>query len=143
MFFGGAFIVGGWGVVGWGRKSYLEPAGITSFSSQDFSRNNKHVTFGNLVSTGYFYVLFLWGIAVSYFCLLEIYKNFDLSLSTITLQSTATQITISINIFVSIIYSIKSVFLLKYTLRFFTAHIFFNKNHGLQKRTHYRKEKFF
>ena len=42
LFFGGASIFGRWGVVGWGRKSYLGPAEIASFSSRDFSRSNKH-----------------------------------------------------------------------------------------------------
>ena len=84
MFFGGAWIVGGWGWVGWGRKSYLERAEIGSFSSRDFSRRNKHDTFWHVVSTGYFCVLFLWTIAVSDFRPLEIYKKLDLHLSTIT-----------------------------------------------------------
>ena len=84
MFFGGAWIFGGWGVVGWGRKSYLGPAEVASFSSQNFSRSIKHDTFCHVVSTGYFYVLFLWTIAVSDFRPLEIYKKLDLHLSTIT-----------------------------------------------------------
>ena len=37
MFFGGAWIFGGWGVVGWGCKSYLGPAEIVSFASRSFS----------------------------------------------------------------------------------------------------------
>ena len=37
MFFGGAWIFGRWGVVGWGRKSYLGPAEIISLSSRSFS----------------------------------------------------------------------------------------------------------
>ena len=41
LFFGGAWIFGGWGVVGWGRKSYLGPAEIVSFSSWSFSRLNQ------------------------------------------------------------------------------------------------------
>ena len=38
----------------WGgsRKSYLGPAEIASFSSQDFSRSYKHDTFGHVVSAG-------------------------------------------------------------------------------------------
>ena len=67
-----------------GRKSYLGPVEIASFSSQDFSRSNKHDTFWDIVSTGYFYILFLWVIAVSDFCPLEIFKNLDPPLSTIT-----------------------------------------------------------
>ena len=41
FFFGGAWIFGGWGVVGWGRKSYLGPAEIVSFSSRSFSHLNQ------------------------------------------------------------------------------------------------------
>ena len=41
MFFGGAWIFGGWGAVGWGCKSYLGPAEIVSFSSRTFSNLNQ------------------------------------------------------------------------------------------------------
>ena len=41
LFFGGAWIFGGWGVVEWGRKSYLGPTEIVSFSSQSFSHLNQ------------------------------------------------------------------------------------------------------
>ena len=85
MFFGGALIASGWGVVGWGKKSYLGPVKIPSFTSRDFSRNNKHDTFWHVVLAGYFYVLFLWTIAVSDFRSLEIYKNLNPPLSNITL----------------------------------------------------------
>ena len=89
LVFSGAWIVNGWGVVGKGRKSYLGAAEIASFSSRNFSRSNKHDTFSHVVTTGYFYVLFLWNIAVSDFCLLEIYKNlgFLLSTNTFTINS--------------------------------------------------------
>ena len=62
MFFGVALLVGGWGVVGWGRKSYLGPAEIPSLSSRDLNRRNKHDSFWLVLSTGYFYILFLWAI---------------------------------------------------------------------------------
>ena len=85
MFFGGALIVGGWAVVGYGRKSYLGPAEIASFSSfRDFSWSNKHDSFWQVISTGYFYVLMLWVIAASNFRPPEIFKNFRLPLSTVT-----------------------------------------------------------
>ena len=45
LFFGIALLVGGQRVVGWGRMSYLGPAEISSFSSQDLSRRNKHDSF--------------------------------------------------------------------------------------------------
>ena len=44
-FFGIALLVGGQRVVGWGRMSYLGPAEISSFSSQDLSQRNKHDSF--------------------------------------------------------------------------------------------------
>ena len=75
LFFGGALIVGGWGLLEWDRKSYLGSTEIASFSSPDFSRNKKNDTFWRFVSTGYFYVLFSWAIAVSDFCPLEIFMN--------------------------------------------------------------------
>ena len=71
----------------WGgsRKSYSEHAEIASFSRWDSSwSNNKHDTFWHFVSTRYFYVLFLWTIAISDFRPLEICKNLGLPLSTIT-----------------------------------------------------------
>ena len=42
-----------------GAKFYLGPAEILSFSSQDLSPCNKHDSFWLVVSTGYFYILFL------------------------------------------------------------------------------------
>ena len=44
----------------------------TSGFSRGFSQSNKHDTFWYVVSSGYFYVLFLWAIVVSAFCPLEI-----------------------------------------------------------------------
>ena len=66
------------------RISYSGPAEIASFFSGDLSRRNKHATFWHVVSTGHFYVLLLRAIAVSQFCPLEIYKNLNLLLSTIS-----------------------------------------------------------
>ena len=96
-----ALIVDEWRVVRQSRKFYSGPGEITSFSRWDFSRSNKHDTFWHVVSTGYFYVLFLWAIAVPDFGHLEIYKNLGLPLFSI------------------IIYSMKSVFSIKCTLKFF------------------------
>ena len=60
------------------------------------------------ISSFYFYKPF----AVPDFCLLEIYKKLGLPLSAINLQSTVTQITISINIFTCFKYdTIESQFL--------------------------------
>ena len=58
LLFGVTLLVGGCGVVGWGRKSYLGPAEI-SFSSRDLNRRNKHDLFWLVASTGYFCILFL------------------------------------------------------------------------------------
>ena len=44
LFFGSDWILGGWGLVEWGRKSYLGPAEIISFSSRSFSQLN-HIWF--------------------------------------------------------------------------------------------------
>ena len=119
--FGGAWIVHGWVVVGWGRKSYLGAAEIASFSCRDFNRSNKHKhdTFWQVVTTGYFYVLFLWAITVSYFYLLEIYKNvgFLLSTTTITVNSHADNHFYKY-IYFQILHSLELVFLSKYRLRF-------------------------
>ena len=80
---GCAWIVGGWGVVGWGKESNLGPAEIASFSRRYFRRSNKHGPFWCVTSTGYFYVLFLWNIGVSGFRPLESYRKLGLPLSTI------------------------------------------------------------
>ena len=118
MFSGDALIVGGWGVVGWGRKSYLGLAEIGSFSSRDLGLSNTHDIFWHFVSTGYFYILFLWTIAVSDFPPLEIYENSGSPLSSITFTVNSHEDNLSINILFQTLYSIKLVFLLKYTLRF-------------------------
>ena len=80
---GGGLIFGGWGVVEWGRKSYLGPAEIASISSQDLSQSNEHDTFWYVVLTGYFYIFFSWAIALLDFLPLEIYKSLGLPLSSI------------------------------------------------------------
>ena len=76
-------------MMGWGRKPYLGQDVIASIGSRDYTQSNKqdtfwHDTFWLVLSTGYFYALFLWAIAVSDFRPLEIYKNLGLPLSTIT-----------------------------------------------------------
>ena len=133
MFFGGALVVVGWGLLGWVRKSCLGTAEIASLSSRDFGRGNKHGTFWHVVSAGYFYVLFSWAITDSDFCPLEIYKNLGLPLYTIpfTVNSHAD------NHFYKYIYSysiqylgsMKWVFLLKYSLRFFIFKFDLNLKH--------------
>ena len=63
-------------------------------------------------STGYFYVLFLWAIAVSVFVPLESYKNLRLPLPTITfiVDSHADNHFYKYMYLFQILYSIKSVF---------------------------------
>ena len=70
---------------GLGQKALFRE--IASFFSRDISRSNKHDTFWHVVSTGYFYVLFLWAIAVSDFLTLEIHKNLGPPLSCITSEA--------------------------------------------------------
>ena len=141
MFFGGAWIVGGWEVVGWGRESYLWPSTIASFSSWDFGRSSKHDTFLHVstdISTG-----ILWTIAVSDFHPLEIYKNLGLPLSTITFTVNCHKD----NQFYKHIH-LRSFFIkinVKVLTKVFYTHIwfqcetllllFFNKNHRIQKKS--------
>ena len=95
-----------------GQKSFLGPAEIASFSCREFSRSNRDDTFWDVVSTGYFYVLFSWTIAVSGFRPLEIYKNLGLSLSsvTFTVNSRADYHFYKYIYLFQILYSMKSVF---------------------------------
>ena len=69
------WFVFGWGVVRWRRKPYLGPAEIASFSTWDFSRSSKRDTFWHVLTTGYFYGLLLWTIAVSDFVSCKIIKT--------------------------------------------------------------------
>ena len=115
-------------VGGVGQKSYLGPAETTFFSSQDFSQSNKHDIFWNVVSTGYFYIVFLWTIAVSDFCTLDIYKNLCFPLSTITykVNSHAGNYFYKINIFICLkYYTVWNQFLLKYMLKFWPKFLIF------------------
>ena len=122
MFFGSALIFCGWG-------------------------NSGPAEMWHVLSTGYFCVLFLWAIAVSGFRPLEIYKN----LCNVTFVVNRHADTTALNIFIcfQILYSMKSVFLSKYTLRFFIFKFdlnvkhrlyFSNKSHDLQKKTFHRKK---
>ena len=127
MFFSCALIVVRWTVLGWGRKADLGPAKIASFSSQDFSRSNKHDAFWHVVSTGYFYILFLRAITVSDFCPLQIYKNIGLPLSTITFTVNFhrdTNFYKYIYLF-QILYSFKSVVLMKIRGKTFYIQVWF------------------
>ena len=112
---------GGWGVVGWSRKSYLGSTEIASFSSQDLSRRNKHDSFLLVVSTGYFFVLFLWAIVFSDFLPLEIYKHLVCPLPSITFtaKSQADNHFYKYVLFVSNIIQYEISFLLKYALKYF------------------------
>ena len=118
MFFGVPLMVGGKVVVGWGRKFYLRPAKIASFSSRDLSRRNKHDSFWLALSTGYFYILFLWANVVSDFLPLEIYKHLALPLSSITFTANSPADNHFYKyIYVSNIIQYEISFLLKYTLK--------------------------
>ena len=139
MFFGSALIVVGWGVVGWDRKYYLGPAEIATFSSRDFRQSNKHDPFCHAVSTGYFYVLFLWAIAVSDFRHLGIYKDLGLPLSTIPFRvnSHADNYFIYFKYYTALnrfIYQIHvKVFYIQISFKSEHRSYFSSKNHGLHK----------
>ena len=112
-------------MVGWGRKPYLGPAEIASFSSRDLGRSNKHDTFWHIVSIGYFYILFLRAIAVSDFLSLEIYKNLDPLLSSITFTVNSHADNLSINIFVSNIVHHEISYFIKIRVKVFYIQILF------------------
>ena len=135
MLFGVTLLLGGWGVVCWGRKSYLRPAEISSFSSRDLSQYNKHDSFWLVVSTGYFYILFLWAIVVSDFLPLEIHKHLVLPLSSITFTANSQAdnyfYNLLICLFVSSIMQHEISFSLKYTLRYFIFKFELNVKHHL------------
>ena len=84
LFFGVALLAGGWRVVGYGRKFYLGPTQISSFSNRNFRQRNRHDLFWLVLSNEYFYILFLWVILISDFLPLEIHKYLVLPLSSIT-----------------------------------------------------------
>ena len=110
MFVGGALIVGGWGVVGWDRKSYLGPAEIASFSSGDLSPSNKHDT------SWHFYEPLLFQI---FFPLKFIKLRPSLSSINFAINNHADNLFSIYISFFQILYNMKSIFLFKYTLRFF------------------------
>ena len=152
LFFGGAWTVGGWGVVGWGRKSYLGPAerfpaGILAEAvsmTTSSPEQGKHDTFRHVISTGYFYVLLLWTISVSDFCLLEIYKilGFPLSIITFTVNSHADNHFYKYIYLFQISYSLKSIFFIKYTLRFWPKFFIFKYDLNVKHRSYifYKKD---
>ena len=135
MFFGVALIVGGWEVVGWSRKSYLGPSEAPFSSSRDLSRRNKHDSSWFLVSTGYFYVSFLWAIVFSGFLQLEIHKHLVLPLPSITFTAKSEadnhfyKYYKYIYLFQILQYEIS--FSLKYTLRLFIFKFEFNVKYRL------------
>ena len=57
------------------EQNHLGQAEITSFPGCDLSGSTKHDTFWEVISSGYFCILFLWAIGASYFHPLDIYKN--------------------------------------------------------------------
>ena len=61
-------------IVGVGIKRYSGPAEIASISCRDLSRRNRQDFFWFFVSARYWYILFLWAIAVSHLVPLDIDK---------------------------------------------------------------------
>ena len=102
MFFGG--------VMGWGRKSYLDPAEIASISRRD--------------CIDWIFLRFIFmTIAVSDLCPLEFYKNLRCILVYFNFWVSShadNHFCKSIYLF-QILYSMKSAFLVKYTLRILTG----------------------
>ena len=139
--FGSALIVGEWGVVGWCRKSYLGLADIASFSRRDFSQSNKYGTFWRVASTGYFYVLISWAIAVGDFRPLENCKNLGLPLSTITFTANnhADYHSCKYIYLFQISCRMKLVFLLKYTLTFWPRFFIFKFDSNVKHRLYFFK----
>ena len=66
------------GGMGWDRNPYSGPAEMGSFSRWDFNQTNENDKYWHVLSAGYFYILFLWAMAVADFC------HLGLPLSTIT-----------------------------------------------------------
>ena len=62
-------------IVGWGIKSYLEPAELACFSCRYLRQRNKLNLFWLVVSARYLYIRFLWAIVVSDFLPLKIHKH--------------------------------------------------------------------
>ena len=83
MLFGGTFIIDGWGLVVWSRKSYSGPDEIAYFPGVILAEAISMARSGILhqleISTK-----FLRAVVVLHFCPLEIYKNLSLPLSSIT-----------------------------------------------------------
>ena len=130
---------------GLGRKSNLGPAEISSFSSRDLSWRNKHDSLWLVVSTGYFYISFLWTIVVSDFSALEIYNYLLLPLFSITFTANSQ----ADNHFYKYIYlfqyyTVWNLFFIKIHAKVFGIQVWFkceipslffcNRRHGLQKK---------
>ena len=74
LFFGGAWIFGGLGAVGWGCKSYLGPAEIASFSSRSFSHLNQ-ISFKSETPLLFFLIIFYYISFDQHNCISKIFKN--------------------------------------------------------------------
>ena len=134
--------VGGWGVLGWYRKSYLESAKIASYAASYTACHIDWIFLRFILMSHYCFAFSSFGIL-----------NIGLPLSCIILQSTATQITISINSVVSIIIQYEISVFIKISVKVFyiqisnliqmrnTAFIF--KNHGSKKKLTIEKTCFF
>ena len=118
MSFGVALLVGEWGIVGWGRKSYLGPAEISSFSRFYF------------YEPSLFQIFFPWKFIniKSFPCLVSL------------LQPTAKQITISINIFICFCcFKYYTVMVYRKNWKWSIWYI----SNGLQKKLFIEKNRFF
>ena len=84
------------------------PAEISSFSSRDLSRRNKHTSFWLVIPTGYLYISLLWAIVVSDFLPSEIDKHLVLSLPSITFTANRQAVNHFYIYLFQVLYSMKS-----------------------------------
>ena len=99
--------------VGWGRNSYSGPADIASFSRWDFRQNNKYDKFWHIVSTGYRLDSCIFLFHFHEPLRLQILATWKFRLSLVCYR----------------LYSMKPVFISKYTLRFLIFKLDLNVKH--------------
>ena len=129
---------------GLGQKVLFRASWNIIFFQPGFKRN-KDDSFRLVVSTGYFYILFLWAIVVSDFLPLEIHKHLVLPLSSITFTANSQ----ADNHFYKYIYlfqyyTVWNLFFIKIHAKVFGIQVWFkceipslffcNRRHGLQKK---------
>ena len=133
MLFGGALIVDGLWVVVWGGTEIFIQGQLKwhPFPGGILTKPIRMTNTGMFYRLDTFYILFLWAMAVAYFCHLEFHENLGLLLSTIT--HIQYKICFHIKTYINIYnynYNLHSYFIFKFDLN--VKHdpiIFSNKNH--------------